>query len=101
MIAASIGDSAGRRACPVDEEAVGSFVGVDPESAETRHERGDPIGLLVAELASAADADLPPMCGEGGNRRQLVDQARDLAWRDLDGASSIRFTRSTIPTPPP
>ncbi len=54
-------------------------------------QRGDAIALLVAELGGPVDADFPSVRGEGGNRRQLVDQARDLAWRDLDDAGSIAF----------
>ena len=53
VIAARVGDAAGRRAAgrPGDDEAVGALVGLDAERAEAGDQRGDAIAFLDPQLA--------------------------------------------------
>src|SRR6185295_14306469 len=88
----------GRRAAQggpaVDRQVVA--VDVDPRAqrGEARGDAGDPVGLLVAQLAGATDVGRA--VGEGGGQaqdRDLIDRGGDVARTQVDGAELARADR--------
>ena len=74
-----------------DAQVVAVDRDVDPERSQSVGGTGDPIGLLVAELAGAADRRGSRGVGRGeAQDRDLIDGGRDLARPEVDRAQLRR-----------
>jgi len=93
MIAASVGrpHPDGQASSFARHEPVGTLVGGDAQCSQSRNERRDAIRFLHAKFRGAAHADLGAVSGEGRNRGQFVDQARNFFRGDVDAANPIAF----------
>ena len=83
-----------RRAAAGDPEVVAVDLDPGAERPQAGGGPGDPVGLLVAELAGAADDGRAAGGGRGeAQDRDLVDRGGDVGRPELDGAERSRSGR--------
>ena len=90
MIAGGVGGAARQPATAADVEAVRELVDVAAERAEPRDERRDAVAFLDAQLRGAGHVEIAAVGGQGGERRQLVDEAGDLVGSEHERAGGCR-----------